>query len=75
MVSQNYGARNALRMVAFLKTACISIFVLSSIFIIIILSFGEVLISIFVDGEDSVEMVAMALEFVTYVGPYFYLQV
>lgn len=71
MVSQNYGARNALRMVAFLKTASISIFILSSIFIIIVLSFGEALISIFVNGEDSKEMVAMALDFVTYVWPIF----
>ena len=71
MVSQNFGARNALRMVAFLKTACISIFALSSIFIIIILSFSEPLISIFVNGEDSEEMVAMALDFVTYVWPVF----
>ena len=71
MVSQNFGARNAPRMVAFLRTACISIFVLSSIFIIIVLSFGEALISIFVDGEDSEEMVAMALGFVSYVWPIF----
>ena len=71
MVSQNYGARNSLRMVAFLKTACISIFVLSSIFIIIVLSFGEVLISIFVSGEDSKEMIAMSLDFITYVWPIF----
>jgi Na+-driven multidrug efflux pump len=71
MVSQNFGARNALRMMAFLKTACVSIFVLSSIFIIIVLSFGEALISIFVNGEDSEEMVSMALDFVTYVWPIF----
>ena len=71
MVSQNFGARNVPRMVAFLRTACISIFVLSSIFIIIVLSFGEALISIFVDGEDSEEMVTMALGFVSYVWPIF----
>ena len=71
MVSQNFGARDAPRMVAFLRTACMSIFVLSSIFIIIVLSFGEALISIFVKGEDSEEMVTMALSFVSYVWPIF----
>ena len=58
-------------MVAFLKTACIGIFVLSSIFIIIVLSFGEVLISIFVSGEDSKEMIAMSLILLPMFGPYF----
>ena len=71
MVSQNFGARNSLRIVAFLKTACLSIFVLSSIFIIVVLSSGESLVSIFVDGQDSDEMVAVALEFVTYIWPIF----
>ena len=71
MVSQNFGARNAVRIRGFLKTAATTIALLSVVFIVILTSFSESLISLFVDEDNSVEMVALASGFVAYVWPLF----
>ena len=71
MISQNFGARNAARMTAFLKTAFGTIAALSAIFITVLLTAGEPIIRLFVDDRDSAATVAMASEFVTYVWPIF----
>ena len=71
MISQNFGARNALRMAAFLRTAAGTIAVLSAVFITVLLTASEPIIRLFVDEGDSAATVAMATEFVTYVWPLF----
>ena len=71
MISQNFGARNAPRMVAFLKTAASTIAALSAFFITVLLTASEPIIRLFVDDRDSAATVAMAVEFVTYVWPLF----
>ena len=71
MISQNFGARNAGRMVAFLKTATGTIAVLSAIVITVLLTAGEPIIRLFVDDRDSAATVAIASEFVTYIWPLF----
>ena len=71
MVSQNYGARNALRIGAFLVTAAATIALVSVVFIGLLLTTSRPLILLFVDGPDSAAMVAMATDFVTYVWPLF----
>jgi len=71
MVSQNYGARNAQRIGAFLVTAGSTIAVVSVAFIGLLLTVSRPMILLFVDGPDSAAMVAMATDFVTYVWPLF----
>ena len=71
MISQNFGARNAERIGAFLKTAGSNIAVLSLVFVAVLLTASEPMILIFVDDRSSTEMVAMATDFVTYVWPLF----
>ena len=71
MISQNFGARNAVRMAAFLKTATATIAALSAFFITVLLAVGEPIIRLFVDDQDSAATVAMASEFVTYIWPIF----
>jgi putative MATE family efflux protein len=71
MVSQNFGAGNAQRIGAFLKTAGIVIAVLSLIFIALLLTVSEQVILIFVDDQSSTGMVSLATEFVTFVWPLF----
>jgi Na+-driven multidrug efflux pump len=71
MVSQNFGARNAERIGAFLKTAAITISLLSLVFITVLLTASEPMILIFVDHRDGAEMVVLATEFVGYVWPLF----
>ena len=71
MISQNFGARNAGRMVAFLKTATGTIALLSAIVITVLLTAGEPIIRLFVDDRDSAATVAIASEFVTYIWPLF----
>ena len=71
MISQNFGARNAIRMAAFLRTAAGTIAVLSAVFITVLLTTSEPIIRLFVDAGDSAATVAMATEFVTYIWPLF----
>ncbi len=71
MISQNFGARDAARMAAFLKTAFSTIAMLSAIFITVLLTAGEPIIRLFVDAGDSAATVSMASEFVTYIWPIF----
>lgn len=71
MISQNFGARNPQRISAFMKTASITIAVLSVFFIVVLLTAGEPIILLFVEHNSSAEMVAMATEFVAYVWPLF----
>ena len=71
MISQNFGARNAVRMAAFLRTAAGTIALLSAIFITVLLTASEPIIRLFVDAGDSAATVAMATEFVTYIWPLF----
>ncbi|MEH6610945.1 MAG: MATE family efflux transporter [Halioglobus sp.] len=71
MISQNFGARKAERISAFLKTASITIALLSIVLIAVLTTSSETLINLFVDESNSVETVALANEFVTYVWPLF----
>ena len=71
MISQNYGAKNAQRTRAFLKTACVIVASLSLCFITILLTASEPLIYLFVNEKDSDQTVILAFEFVTYVWPIF----
>ena len=71
MVSQNYGARDARRIRAFLVTAAGTIALVSVVFIGLLLTVSRPMILLFVDDRDSAEMVAMAADFVTYVWPLF----
>ena len=71
MVSQNYGARDANRIAAFLITAGCTIAVVSAAFIALLLTASKPMILLFVDDRDAQEMVAMATDFVTYVWPLF----
>ena len=71
MISQNFGARNAARMAAFLKTAAGAIAMLNAIFITVLLAASEPIIRLFVDDRDSAATVALATEFVTYIWPLF----
>ena len=71
LVSQNFGARNAERIDAFLKTAGSLVAVLSIVFITVLVTASEPIILIFVDDRDGADMVAMAKEFVAYVWPLF----
>ena len=71
MISQNFGARNAIRMAAFLRTAAGTIAVLSAVFITVLLTASEPIIRLFVDEGDSAATVTMATEFVTYIWPLF----
>jgi len=71
MISQNFGARQAERIEDFLKTAAGFIALLSVVFIIALLTVSEPLILLFVDDQNSTEMVAMATGFMIYVWPLF----
>ena len=71
MVSQNYGARDAKRIGAFMATAGVTIAFVSAASIAILLMASKPMILLFVDGRDSEAMVAMATDFVTYVWPLF----
>ena len=71
MVSQNYGARDAKRISAFMATAGVAIAFVSAASIAILLMASKPMILLFVDGRDSEAMVAMATDFVTYVWPLF----
>lgn len=71
MISQNFGARKAARISAFLKTASAIIALLSIILIAVLTSSSETLINLFVDEDNSMGTVALANQFVTYVWPLF----
>jgi MATE family, multidrug efflux pump len=71
MISQNFGARNAERIRGFLQTAGISIAVLSVVFIVVLTTVSEPLITLFVDESNSAATVALATGFVAYVWPLF----
>jgi Na+-driven multidrug efflux pump len=71
LVSQNFGARNAERIDAFLKTAGSFVAVLSIGLITALVTASEPMILIFVDERNGADMVSMAKEFVTYVWPLF----
>ena len=71
MISQNFGARNAARIGVFLRAAGSTIGVLSVVFIAVLLTASAPIIRVFVDDRNSVEMVVMAMEFVTYIWPLF----
>ncbi|MFT6958871.1 MAG: putative MATE family efflux protein [Halieaceae bacterium] len=71
MISQNFGARKAERISAFLKTASAIIALLSIVLIAVLTTSSETLINLFVDESNSLETVALANEFVTYVWPLF----
>ena len=71
MVSQNYGARDAKRIGAFLITAGVTIAGVSAVAIALLLTASEPMILLFVDDRDSATMVPMATDFVTYVWPLF----
>jgi len=71
MISQNFGARNAQGIRAFLKTACFIVALISLGFITILATASESLIYLFVDEKNNTQTVILALEFVTYVWPIF----
>ena len=71
MISQNFGARNGMRIGAFLKTAGSMVAVVSIASIAVLLTASEPIILLFVDDRNSTDMVAMATEFVPYVAPLF----
>lgn len=71
MISQNFGARNADRIRAFLKTAGSIIVFFSLVCIAVLLTASESLIYLFVDEQNSSETVALAKTFVNYVWPLF----
>ncbi|MEH6582312.1 MAG: MATE family efflux transporter [Halioglobus sp.] len=71
MISQNFGARNTHRIRGFLQTAGVLVGLLSLVSIAVLTTLSEPLIKVFIDDENSAEMVALATEFVTYVWPLF----
>lgn len=71
LVSQNFGARNAERIRAFLGTAGAMIALLSVVFVVALLTVSEPLVYLFVEDQNSTDMVALATEFVAYVWPLF----
>ncbi len=71
MISQNFGAGNAERIRAFMRTAGGMVALFSLVFIAILMTASEPLIYLFVDERNSSETVSLALEFVTYVWPLF----
>ena len=71
MVSQNFGARNSKRILAFMKTAVISVLFISLVCISILLTTSETIILLFIDRHEDWETVVLATEFVHYVWPLF----
>ena len=71
MVSQNFGAAKDDRIRAFLQTACCVIGVSSVVFIAVLTTVSEPLVYLFVDEQNSTEMVELATELVGYVWPLF----
>lgn len=71
MISQNFGAAKDDRIRGFLQTACCVIAVSSVGFIAVLMTTSEPLIYLFVDEQNSTEMVGLATELVSYVWPLF----
>lgn len=71
MISQNFGAAKDDRIRAFLQTASCVIGVSSVAFIAVLMTVSEPLVYLFVDERNSVEMVELATELVSYVWPLF----
>ena len=71
MISQNFGARNVHRLKQFLKITFLMSSLVSIITIIILLTFNESLIYMFLDDQSAKATVTMAIEFVYYVWPVF----
>ncbi len=71
MVSQNFGARKAHRIIDFLKTAVLTISLLSLASIATLLTFSESIILLFIGGTENQKTVFLATEFLFYVWPLF----
>jgi Na+-driven multidrug efflux pump len=71
MVSQNFGAGYVQRIEAFLKLAGGVVAITSAAFIGLLLTMSEEMISVFVDEQNSAEMVLLAKEFVPFFWPVF----
>jgi putative MATE family efflux protein len=71
MISQNFGAAKNERIRGFLQTACGVIGVSSVVFIAVLTTVSEPLVHLFVDEQNSTEMVELATELVGYVWPLF----
>ncbi|MFT5760782.1 MAG: putative MATE family efflux protein [Alteromonadaceae bacterium] len=71
MISQNFGAQNALRLKQFLKITFFMSNLVSLLTILILLFFNESLIYMFLSDQGTDATVTMAIEFVYYVWPVF----
>jgi putative MATE family efflux protein len=71
MISQNFGAKNAVRIRKFLTVAFINAMAISLLCITVLLQFNEPLIYWFLKDEGSEQTVALAVNFVQYVWPLF----
>jgi putative MATE family efflux protein len=71
MISQNYGAGRHDRIRRFLQTAGSIIGLFGVFFIVVLTTASEPLVSLFVDEQNSTEMVILATELVSYVWPLF----
>ena len=72
MISQNFGAKNAVRIRKFLTVALINAMAISLLCITVLLQFNEPLIYWFLKDEGSEQTVALAVNFVQYVWPLFF---
>lgn len=70
LVSQNYGARQPLRIRQFMTSAALSICFFSSLLILLLLGFDNWVIGLFIEDE-SAEIRAMSAEFIRWVWPMF----
>jgi len=71
MVSQNFGAGLVQRIEGFLKLASSVVAATGIIFIGLLLTISEEMISVFVDEHNSTEMMLLAKEFVPFFWPVF----
>jgi len=72
MISQNFGAKRADRIRAFLNVAAILTILVSLSFAVVLLTISEPLIYLFVDNSNnSAGTVELAVEFASYVWPVF----
>ncbi|MCP4131012.1 MAG: MATE family efflux transporter [bacterium] len=71
MISQNYGAKNTLRIQQFLNAAFVNIALVSVLCILILTSYNKSLIMLFLKPEGTARTVALAQEFIAYIWPLF----
>ena len=71
MVSQNFGAGYVQRIEAFLKLASSLVAITSATFVWLLLTMSEEMISMFVDEQNSAEMILLAKEFLPFIWPVF----